>query len=219
MYRLFQYWKKEKDAASKQVLCFIGLFGLFVLLTLNAGLFFSENSCVLVKRSQIGAFIQAFAFAVMAYHIVYLKFPKISPWLGFFPVLGLGLAVAILNMTFLQISPFLEPSGAINWGVPFDSSLAVFISLLRFFLFLITFVPLVVILFSQFKKSTDYYLKGKSLGLGLTLLLVLVGASFDFLFISVFRLDAVWRDIAFIVCSLILLVTLTFTLPRPSSKI
>ncbi|KPJ73507.1 hypothetical protein AMJ48_00915 [Parcubacteria bacterium DG_74_1] len=218
IYRLFQYWKKEKSAVSKQALYIASLFGLFVLIDAISGLFFADSPLppVLSKKIEVGVFIQALIFAVIAYHIIYLKFPKISPWLGFIPVLVLGLIAAILSVVLLQFNPFLEASGAINWGFP-SSSMAVFVSSLRLFLSLITIIPLSIIFLSQFKNSEDPYIRAKSLGLGLAFLFILIVASFDFLFINTFNLGAIGRDIALIVCSIILFITLILTMPRPLS--
>jgi len=218
IYRFFQYWKKEKDTAVKHSLCFAGLFGLFVLINTISGLFFADNPLFLEKTRGVGAFIQAFAFAVIAYHIVYLKFPKVSPWLGFVPILILGLIAAILTITIIPFNPFLDPSGAINWGFP-SGLIATSVSMLRLFLFFVTFIPLIIILFSQFKNAEDLHFKGKALGMGLALLFILLGASFDFLFIGIFNLNPIWRDMGFIVCSAIFLITLILTLPRSPSKI
>ena len=218
IYRLFQYWKKEKDTVSKQPLYFISLFGLFVLIVTIGGLFFADNPLVLQKKIEVGTFIQALAFAIMAYHIIYLKFPKISPWFGFVPILILGLIAAILTITAIQFNPFLEPSGAINWGFPSDP-ITVFVSLLRLSLFLVTFIPLIIIFLLQFKNSKDPHLRGKSLGIGLVFLFILIGASFDFLLINILNLDAIWRDTVFIICSVTLLITLILTLPPSSSKL
>jgi len=217
IYRLFQYWKKEKDTASKQSLCFVSLFGLFVLIATIGGLFFADNPLVLQKKLEVGAFIQALAFAVMAYHIIYLKFPKISPWFGFIPVLILGLIAAVLTITAIQFNPFLEPSGAINWGFP-SGSITLFVSFLRLSLFLVTFIPLIIIFLLQFKNSEDPHFKGKTLGMSFALLFIVAGASLDFLLIGIFHLDPIWRDVAFIVCGAIFLITLILTLPRSPSK-
>lgn len=217
VYRFFQYWRKEKDPISKHSLCFIILFELFVLIETIGGLFFANNPSFLEKQIDVGVFIQALAFAVIAYHIIYLKFPKISPWLGFTPILILGLIATILTVI-TPFNPFLEPSGAINWGFP-SGPLVIWVSVLRFFLFAVTFIPLIIILLSQFKISEDPYLKRKALGMSLPLLFILVGASFDFLFIYIFKLGAIWRDITFIICSVTLLITLILTLPPSSSKL
>lgn len=216
-YRFFQYWRKEKDPISKHLLCFIILFGLFVLIKTIGGLFFATNPSLLEKTIDVGVFIQALTLAVIAYHIIYIKFPKISPWFGFTPILILGLIATILTVI-TPFNPILEPSGAINWGFP-SGPLAIWMSVLRFFLFAITLIPLIIIFLSQFKTSEDTYLKRKALGMSFTLLFILVGASFDFLFISIFKLGAIWRDIAFIICSATLLITLILTLPPLSSKL
>lgn len=217
IYRFFQYWEKEKDPVSKQSLCFVSLFGLFILSNTIAGLFFADNLLFLVGALKINVFIQTLALAAMAYHIIYIRFPKISPWLGFIPILILGLITTALTV-FLQHNPLLEPSGAINWGFP-SGPLAVAASLLRLSLFLATFIPLTIILLLQFKKSEDLFLKRKALGLSLALLFIIIGASFDFLLINIFHLDPIWRDMVFIVCSVVFLTTLILTLPRSSSKI
>ena len=218
IYRLLQYWNKEKDTTSKHGLFIVGLFGLFVLMTTIGGLFFADNSFILEKKIEVGSFIQALTFAVIAYHVIYLKFPRISPWLGFVPVFILGMIAAILTVTHLQFNPFLEPSGAINWGFP-SGSISVLVSLIRFFLSLITLLSLIIIFILKFKDSKDPYLRGKALGLSLAFFFVLIGASLDFLFIAYFNLNAITRDIAFIFCSIILFVTLIFTLPRSPSTI
>jgi hypothetical protein len=218
IYRFFQYWKKEKDAVSKQSLYFTSLFGLFVLISAIGGLFFADDPLFLKRTREVGVFIQAFAFAFMAYHIIYLRFPKVSPWWGFTPILILGLIAAILTITVVSFDPFLDPSGAINWGLP-SSPIDVFVSLLRLFLFFVTFIPLIIILFSQFKNAEDPRVKGKALGMGFALLFILLAVSLDFLFIGFFGLNPIWRDMVFIVCSAIFLITLILTLPPSSSKI
>ena len=114
IYRFFQYWKKEKDTVARQSFYFTGLFGLFVLINTVSGLFFADNSFLLEKISGAASFIQVLAFAAMAYHIVFLKFPRISPWWGFSPILILGLITVVLSVTSISLNPFLDQSGAIN---------------------------------------------------------------------------------------------------------
>jgi len=212
IYRLFQYWQREKDVTAKQSLYFVGFFGLFVLIKSVGGLFFADNVLFLAKTTEIGAFVQAIAFAFMAYHIIYLKFPKISPRLGFIAVFVLGIIAAILTVM-VHHEPTLEASGAINWGFEINS-----MAFLRLFLFLVTFLPLMIILFSQFQKTADAYIKGKTLGMTLALLFIIIAVSFDFLFIGIFQLDPIWRDLSFIICSVIFLIALILTLPRSYIK-
>jgi len=218
-YRFFQYWKKEKDVISKFSFYIVLLFGLFVFSKVIGGLFFATNSRFLERTIDAAAFFQAFAFAIMAYLVIYIKFPKISPWFGFIPILILGLIVTILT-SIISFNPFLEPSGAINWGFP-SNPLNFIVSILRAFLFFITFTPLIIISLNQFKTSEDPYLKRKALGMSLFFLLILPTALFDFFLITIFKLDPIWRDIGFITVSITLFITLLLTqrLPRLSPKL
>jgi len=213
-YRFFQYWRRERDLLSKLFLSFTGLFALFAFIMTIGGLFFANNQTFLAGTIIASAFIQALAFAVIAYFIIYVKFPKISPWWGFIPVLILGLVAAVFTAT-TSFYPFLEESGAMNWGVP---SAIDTVSILRFFLFFVTFLPGVIIFFQQFKTSKDHYVKRKALGLTLTLIIALVVTLLDFLLVNFLKLDPIWRDIGFIVIGIILFITLLSTLPRPLSK-
>jgi len=216
-YRLLHYWKKERDPASRQALYIVGFFGLFVLNAAISGLFFADNPIILEKAAKANSFIQAFAFAVVAYHVIYLKFPKISPWIGFIPIFILGLIAAILTLTHLHFSPFLEASGSINWGFS-SSSMAVPVLLLRTFISLVTLVPLIIIFLLQFKNSENYLIRRKSLGISFVFLFVLIGALLDFLLIRIFNLDPIWRDMVFIICGAILLITLVLTLTDSKTK-
>ena len=141
IYRFFQYYRKEKDIISKCFLYIAVLFEIFAFFNAIGGLFFANNLVFLETTIDIAVFVQALAFAVLAYLIIHLKFPRISPWLGFVPVLVLGLIVTGLNII-VSYHPFLEPSGAINWG---PSSAPLTLSLLRTFLFFITFIPMSII--------------------------------------------------------------------------
>jgi len=213
IYRFFYYWKKERDSASRQALYIVSFFGLFVLNATIAGLFFADDLSFLITTVKINIFIQSLAFAAIAYNVIYLKFRKISPWLGFIPVFILGMIATILTVAYVQFDPFLEASGSINWGVP-SGPMAIFVMLLRAFISLVTMVPLIIIFLLQFKNSKDPFIRKKSLGLGLAFLLVLIGALLDFLFIRIFNLDPIWRDLTFSICSIIILITLILTLPR-----
>jgi len=211
-YRFFQYWKKEKDLVSKLLLFFATLFALFTFIKTIGGLFFANNQAFLAGTINGGTFIQALAFAVIAYFIVYIKFPQISPWWGFIPIFILGLVATVLSIT-TPSYPFLEESGAINWGFPSAT-----VSTLRFFLFFVTFIPVVIIFLQQFKTSKDSYVKRKSLGMILSLIFALVVSLIDFLLVSFLKLDPIWRDICSIVIGIILFITLLLALPRPLSK-
>ncbi len=205
IYRLFQYWKKEKDIVSKLWLYISFLFWLFTFIHAIGGLFFATNLTFLRFGLNLGVFLQAIAFSLMSYFSVYVKFsPKISPWWGFVPVFILGMISTYLT-TIIPKNPFLEPSGAINWSV---SIVPTFGNILRIFLFLIAFIPAIFVLFEQFQKAQDTYTKRKTLGFVILFLIVIMGALFDFIFINIFKLDPIWRDIAFIFSSIVILIAI-----------
>lgn len=209
-YRVFQYWKKEKDTSSKIWFFVSFLFLMFGLIKAIGGLFFANNSNFLIGTIIGGAFLQTFIFAILGYFIFYIKFPQSSPWLGFVPLLVFGLISAILTILY-PYTPFLEPSGAINWGFP-----PKIIGILRICLFLIAFIPTIIIFFQQFKAAENAYIKTKTFGFILIFIFAIVASLLDFLIISIFKLDAVWRDLSMIIISGILSIILVLT-RRPMS--
>jgi len=208
IYRLFQYWRKEKDIISKLWLYTNILFLLFALSKVIVGLFFVENINFLKITVYLGAFFQGFALASMAYFVIYIKFyPRISPWLGFIPIFLLGIFNTILT-SITPINPFIEPSGAINWGIPATSFS---ITIPRVFLYSIIFIPTIIILLQQFKGAKDIFTKRKIFGIILFLFFIIILISFDFVFTPILKLDPIWRDIGFAISSIILLITLILT--------
>ena len=65
-YRFFRYWQREKTIISRLFLYMAGVFTLFMLITAVSGLFFAQNTTILKLTVIFAAFIQAFAFAVIA---------------------------------------------------------------------------------------------------------------------------------------------------------
>jgi len=205
IYRVFQYWRKEKDIISKLWLYISSIFWLFVFTNAIGGLFFATNLAFLRFTINFGVFLQTLAFSMMSYFSVYIKLKnKISPWWGFFPVFILGMITTYLTII-TPFSPFLESSGAINWGFSVGYSL---VSILRMFLFLVVFIPAIFVFLEQFNKSQDIYTKRKTFGFIFLLLFVIIGASFDFIFINILKLDAIWRDVAFIFANIVFLIVL-----------
>jgi hypothetical protein len=189
-YRFYQYWRRERTTVSKLFFCFCGIFGLFILITAITGLFFAKNIQILKGTVISAAFLQGLASAIIAYLITYLKFPKISPWSGFTIIFLLGLTATIITIL-VPFYPFLEESGAINWD--FQPLANVF----RFSVFLITFVPLTIILIQEFRASGDPFLRAKFLGMALLLLFGLITGLFDFLLENILKLGAISSDIIF----------------------
>ncbi|GAH43518.1 unnamed protein product [marine sediment metagenome] len=81
-YRFFQYWQKSKDTTPKLFLYLTISLTLFALVRTISGLFFANNTQILIKSTILVSFIEGLAAAIVAYLIIHLKFPKISPWLG-----------------------------------------------------------------------------------------------------------------------------------------
>jgi len=213
IYLFSHFWRKKKDIISKCFLYVVVLFEVFAFSKAIGGLFFANNPAFLEITIDITAFVQALAFAILVYLIIHLKFPQISPWFGFIPVLVLGLIITGFSIiTFYH--PFLEPSGAINWDL---SSAPPTLSLLRAFLFFITFIPMSIVFSQQFKITKDPYVKRKTFVMIIFFLLAFVVALLDFLFINIFRLEAIWRDITLIILSVILFLVSIIT-PKSSPR-
>lgn len=207
-YRFYQYWRREGTTISRIFFYFAGIFAFFMLITAIVGLFFAKNTLVLKGTVISAAFLQGLASATVAYLITYVKFPKISPWSGFIVVFLLGLTATALTII-IPFHPFLEETGAINWD--FQPLANVF----RFSVFLITFVPLIIILTQEFRASENPYVKARSFGMGLLLLFGLITGLFDFLLENILKLGAVSSDIVFGFFSLLLLVLIFLTQKSP----
>ena len=216
-YRFFIYWKEKKDVTSKFFIYFGICFTLFAFFKTITGLFFINNIQVLVASTVFASFIEGLAAAFVAYLIIYLKFPRFRPIIGFWVFFFLGLLATILTITLKPVSPSIEPTGAINWGFSFESPILFYYSLFRALIILITFIPLIFILFQQYLDTTDTLVKKRSFGLGLLLLVGIIIGFIDFLFIQIFHLDAISRDIAMIFLSTLLFVVIFLT-QKPTSS-
>ena len=210
-YRFFQYWRREKTTTSKLLFYFVGFLTLFMLITAIAGLFFAQNTKVLRQVVILTAFIHTFALSSLGYLLIYLKFPKISPWLGFLAVFLLGLGAAIFNL-FTPFEPYLEPGGGINWANPLLSAA------ILGFLFFITFLFLFIILIQQAKTSADPLVKARAFGLGIAVGLGAITAFFDFFLERIFKLPVISSDITLGLLSITVIMIVLFTKKLPSPK-
>jgi len=199
-YRIFRYWKEGKDMVSKLFFFSASSFLLFALLTITRLIFF-DNQFLLRIFVYVSTFLQIISFSIFAYFIFYVKFPKISPWFGAVPVFILGLAATFLNK-FADFKPYLDSTGAVNWGLsqPLYPSL-----FLRVFLLFVTFIPIIIIFLQQLKESTDPYIRKKLIVFIVFLTIGAIVAGLDFIIISIFKIGAIWRDIVFIVLSIVLI--------------
>jgi len=210
-YRFFQYWQREKTIISRLFLYMAGVFTLFMLITAVSGLFFAQNTTILKLTVIFAAFIQAFAFAVIGYIIFYLKFPRVSPWLGVIPIFLLGLVSTVLTII-LPFNPYLEPSGGINWD---NQPVA---DTIRFFLFLISFLPLSFIMVQQSRISKDPAVKRRAIGISILLLFGIVTGLLDFFLENMLKLGALGSDVGMAVISVVIFVTVFFTQKPPKKE-
>jgi len=217
-FRFFQYWKEKKDVTSKAFLFLGASFALFAFVRVVSVLFFAHNISALTHSIVAVAFIQSLAAAIVAYLIIHLKFPKVSPWLGFSVIMILGLIATILTVN-IQYQPTLGEMGVFDWGFPSSGS-GIPYSILRMAIILITFIPLIFILFQQFLHSGDNFIKRRSLGLSLVFLFAIVLGLIDFVLNNLLKLGvAVYRDYTTIFISfLIFLIILLTQKPRESEN-
>jgi len=215
-YRFFQYWKQKRDTTSKLFFLFALTFLSFVFFRAVSILFFANNIKILVDSIVLVSFIEDLAAAIVAYLIIYSKFPKISPWLGFSIIFILGLFVTIATAG-ISYQPSFEKMGAIDWGFPLSGA-GIFCSILRFGIILITFIPLIVILLQQFKTSEDSSIRKRSFGLSLVLMVAVIGGLADFILNSFLRLDAIYRDITIAILGVLLFIFIFITQKPPAKK-
>jgi hypothetical protein len=211
-YRFFQYWQKERTTTAKLFFYFTSVFTLMMLITAIAGLFFVLNNQILKILIFLTVFTQNIGLSICGSLIIHLKFPRISPWWGFLIVFFLGLVAFVLSIS-IPFSPYLEENGGVDWDVP------PLLGMLRFFIFLITFLPLTVIFIQQIRTSKEPLIKKRALGLSLVLVFGIVAALSDFFLETILKLNTISSDIAMIIVGLVALIVIFFTQkPPPEEK-
>ena len=213
-FRIFRYWKKEKDTVAK--IWFVAFFSVFLFAASKAivGLFFADNLVFLKMSINVGSFLQVISCSTLAYFVFYIKFyPRISPWWGALSVFVLGLISTIVSINTL-FNPFIEPSGAINWGASnFSLSL-----ILRTIMLLIVIIPTIIIFLEQFIKSNDSYVRRRAFGFIMVFFTAAILELLDFIFLDSLKLDTIWRDVGFVVLSVVIIFALLSTWGRDIPK-
>lgn len=210
-YRFFQYWRQKKDKISRLFFYFAFTLCLFAFTRAVSGLFFADNIRILKASIFLVIFFESIAAAIAAYITIFIKMPKISPWLGFFVFSLLGAMVIILTYVSHPYSPFLDAHKAINWQV----SSNLLYDVLRFILLFIPFFSLIVILIQQFKNSKDSFARTRAIGLSCLLFLGIIIGLLDFFLIGVTKLPAISRDIVTGFLSILLFVVVFLTQKSP----
>lgn len=216
-FRFFQYWREKRDTTSKLFLLLIIPLALFALVRVISVLFFAKSTQALASSVIFVSFFQSLSAAVVAYLIIHLKFPKISPWVGFITIFFFGVIVTILTGS-VQYHPTFGDKGVVDWGFP-SSGASVIYPILRLVIILATFFPLIIILFQQFKHSEDAFLRRRSLGLSLVLFLGIVLGFIDFVLNNILELKAaIYRDYTTIVMGFLIFLIVLFTQKPPTSE-
>jgi hypothetical protein len=217
-YRFFQYWIQNRTTTSKLFLFLALSFFLFALVRVISVLFFAYNLKVLNGSIVAVSFIEGLAASVVAYLIIHLKFPKISPWIGFIVIFLLGIWATILTAG-TDYQPLVEENGAIDWGFS-ASEVGMLYLVIRFGIILITFVPIIIILLQQFLYSGEPIIRKRSLGLSVVLLLGIGLGFIDFVLNNFLKIGvATYRDYTTIIISFfILLVTFLTQKPEESKQ-
>lgn len=192
--RFFQYWKDKRDITSKIFFFFTFCFTVFSLVRMFTSLFFLDNIGVLLSSIYFVAFLQGLAASFVAYLIFYLKFPKTSPWIGFFSIFVLTLIIVFLSF-YMPYEVIIGEFGTIYWGFSSSSYFSNFYSLLRMIIILITFAPLSIIMFQQTIKSKDFSVRKKAIGLNTALIAGMVIGFIDFIMVNVLNFNILYRDI------------------------
>lgn len=207
-FRFFQSWQRGKTIISECLFCFVALLTLAFFIVAIAGLFFANNSKVLSMVVPTVTFTEILASAILGYLIIYIKFPTISPIIGFFAVLLLGVAAEWATIAF-PFHPFLEAGRGVNWDI---QPLA---GILRFFIMAITFLPLIIIFLQEYRKSNDKRVKYRSAGFSAAVFLGMMAGISDFLSHGIIS-----TSILSIFFSAIIIVTIILTKrpPRPKEK-
>lgn len=209
-YRSFLYWKHSQTVVSRLFFYFVVLACVSLFIIALGGLFFSQSQTALKEVVIITVFLQAFYCSILGYLVCYLKFPKISPWTGFFVISAIG-AVAVFFSLVEPFVPALLPSGFIDWDVQPTTDA------LRTVFFFLVFFPTAIIFLRQGLTILDRETRIKSLGLGLTFLVGLISGILDFVLEDYLGLGAASSDISILFLGISLFLIAIFTQKLPSS--
>lgn len=153
-HRNYKNWKSNRSVFSKDFV-FLGIcFALFCLLTSVGAFFFSQNPQFLKFVVVSATFLQGLAMAFFAHLVFYLKFPRISPWIGFSMLLVLTLVATFITAS-SSFSPFLSGK-TIDWNFPLLSNI------LRGVILLLGLIPISIVFFKDGLASSIPEVKRKT---------------------------------------------------------
>ena len=211
-YRFFQYWRDKQDSTSKLFFLFSFSYTIMTAIRGFFALFFLYNKDILLYSISLVAFMEAVGAAVVAYLVFFVKFPKISPWVGFFAMLLYGLSMVYLT-TQVPYDVTIGEFGSIDWNYHLDGFTITF-SILRALLLFLTFIPFMAIIVEQASNAKDIVVKKRSIGLSFILLVAAIIGVVDFIIVSLLRLSIFYRDVVLIFLGVFVFFLVVFTQKR-----
>jgi len=193
--RYFIGWRVSR---SREDLCYFHHFFWLALVCLCAtmsGTIFSDPAGIrwIVV---VSTFMLTIANACLAYLFVLHRVPRVSPWIGFAVVGGAGLLAGIWT-AHTALSPVLEPSGGVDWGMPLS------VAIPRSLIYVLGMGPLSLHLVSELRRSQDRSLITRNLFLvvffGLSLLLVV----FDFIIEPLTGIKALYSEVVILILTVL----------------
>ncbi|OGZ18909.1 MAG: hypothetical protein A2175_02110 [Candidatus Nealsonbacteria bacterium RBG_13_42_11] len=198
-YKFYKVWQKQRNFVSK---IFAYLFGsiaiAFLIDGFFGGMFFLESPEIMNWIMILGFLTFGISLSILGYLAVYLKFPKISPKIGFFTMLFYSIGIGILNI-FYPTHVFLEPTKFINW------EFHPLVGILRSLSFVIPSIFLTIAFFHQARITVDRRIKTRAIGFGMAFLLVIITSGSDMISAGFIKPDPMIADVGLAVASLILL--------------
>ena len=216
-YRFYHYWRDKQDFTSKLFFFFACSLCLFMGVRTFVVLFFLNNEKVLLGSLYPVAFFQIISAVIGVFIVSNIKFPKISPWILPSIIFFIGLITLTLLHFANYSSAYVSDLGSVIWKRGVESPFDYIYSLLRTLILAIGFIPLMVVMFQKVKETEDKTLKKRSFGLGIILLIGSTIGLWDFIFISMFDLGPIFRDISMAILGILLFFVVLVT-QKPSVK-
>lgn len=185
--RFYIYWQHQKTVVSKLFVLFLATLNLFFLVAAVSGIFFAGDAKLLKTTVFVSAFLQIISGAIVGYLLFYLKFSKISPWVGSAVIVAIGLLTLILTIV-IPFNPYLQVDRAINWDIPLS------VGVLRLLMF-VPLLPMGVVCIAEGRKM-EGETRSRFLAIGVLFLFGFLISPSDFILNQVIGFGARGSDIA-----------------------
>ncbi|OQX71114.1 MAG: hypothetical protein B6D62_02675 [Candidatus Cloacimonas sp. 4484_275] len=196
VYRFYLSWRESgKHDSFVFFLTFLSL-ALVSFCGAFAGTIFAHDSFGIKIMLIVSSFLLSFANALFAYLFIYYSNKKISPYYGFWLVFILGIALSVVTI-FSPVSPTLEKSGGIYWGLP------LYLYFWRFLVYFLGSAPLAIVFFKKYRTEKDGYEKNKDLFFILVLFFILLVVFVDFIVEPLTGIHALISEVVLLILAVI----------------